>query len=426
MITIQKKNGNAVYKKTVLPNGLRVITEKIPSVRSVTLGAWIDVGSRNEPEEIGGVSHLIEHMVFKGTKKRNTKQIAASMESIGGNLNAFTSKEQTCYIARFLDEHLDTAVDVISDLTCNATLTPGNLVKEKKVVCEEISESLENPSDYIHDLFTTAYWGNHPLGRPILGEAKTITMMPRDKIVRYIKTNYRSESVVIAASGSIPHTKLVDLVKEKFIFPDGSATAFEPAKAPIKKRSLFETNNNNQIHLCLGFPGLAYNAKEKIAALTLHAYLGGGMSSQLFQKVREDKGLAYTVYTYLDMYRDAGVFGAYLATDKKNFAQAIEITLKEIFRLKRSKIPAVKLQEVKEQLKGHLTLGMESTSSRMNRLARNELMAGTYTTLRKTLNDIDKVTAADIADLVQRIADMDRAALAVLGPVSKKHVNGIF
>lgn len=420
-----KNSKNGTFKKTVLNNGLRVITEKLPSVRSITIGVWIDVGSRNEPQDLGGVSHLIEHMVFKGTKTRNAKQIAASLESIGGHLNAFTSKEQTCYIARILDEHLDQAVDVLSDITCNSTFTPTNLKKEKKVICEEIVETLESPSDLIHDIFSSTYWNGQELGRPILGEADDIINMPRAKILKYMKNNYRNSSIVIAASGSISHDKLVRLVKEKFIFPNGQATQNQPIKVPDNQRFKFVLNNNNQVHLCLGYPGLSYSDKDKIKLLALHSYLGGGMSSLLFQKIREEKGLAYTVYTYLDMYRDNGIFGAYIATDKNNFAQAVDITLKELNKLKKRKIKNDQLDKIKAQLKGNLTLGMESTSSRMNRMARNEIMTGTYNPLSKTLKDIDKITTTDISDLVNRIFDNSKLALAVLGPVNKKMLNDI-
>ncbi len=420
-----KKSDTNSYRKTVLNNGLRVVTEKIPSVRSITLGIWIDVGSRNESKDINGVSHLIEHMLFKGTKNRSSKEIASSLESIGGSLNAFTSKEQTCYIARILDEHLEEAVDVLSDITCNATLTPINLKREKKVVCEEIVESIETPSDRIHDLFAQSYWGDNPIGRPILGELDNITAMPRAKILKYIKNNYKAESVVIAASGSVSHNKLLKLVKEKFNFSDGKAEQFENASREKEQSIAVTPNENNQIHLCLGYPGVDYLSKDKLTALAMHVSLGGGMSSTLYQKIREEKGLAYTVFTFLDIYRDAGVFGAYLATDKKNLKAAVDISLKQIEKLKKNRLTEDALNKVKAQLKGHLTLGMESTSSRMNRLARNEIMLGTYNPLKKTLKDIDRITTSDILTLSNSLFDRSKLALAVLGPVEKDDLSNV-
>ncbi len=419
------KSDSNLYRKTVLSNGLRVVTEKIPSVRSITLGVWMDVGSRNETKDENGVSHLIEHMLFKGTKKRTSKDIAASLESIGGSINAFTSKEQTCYLARILDEHLVEAVDVLADITCNATLTPANLKREKKVVCEEIVESYETPSDRIHEIFAQTYWGDNSIGRPILGELDNITVMPRAKLVKYIKNNYRAESVVIAASGSISHNKLVKLVKEKFDFADGRATQFEHASREKEQSVQITTNDNNQIHICLGYPGVNYTSKDKLTALAMHVSLGGGMSSTLFQKIREEKGLAYTVFTYLDIYRDAGVFGAYLATDKKNLQAAVDISLKQIENLKKKRLTEDALDKVKAQLKGQLTLGMESTSARMNRLARNEIMLGTYNPMRKTLKDIDKITTSDILALSNSLFDRSKLALAVLGPVGKDDLNNV-
>ena len=419
------KSDSGLYQKTTLKNGLRVVTEKMPSVRSISLGVWVDVGSRNETPEENGVTHLIEHMLFKGTKNRTAKEIAGSLESIGGALNAFTSKENTCYTARILDENLETAVDVLADLTCNATLTPTNLAREKKVICEEISESLETPADHIHDIFAAAYWGDNPLGQPIMGNTDTILNMPRNRIMNFIRRHYKSESIVVAASGSISHNKLVKLVREKFTFPEGPAAAGERAMRTIPRNIVLEGNGNNQVHLCLGFPGVEYAAREKMALLVMNSYLGGGMSSVLFQKIREEKGMAYTVYTYLDFYRDAGLMGTYFATDKNNVGQCLEITLKELRRMKKKRLSIDALDQVKAQLKGHLTLGMEATSSRMTRLARLELMLGRYVNLRRTLKEIDRVTPDDVLELANQVFDESRLALAVLGPVKKDQLDGI-
>jgi len=424
---IKKRNiaDTVLYNKSVLKNGLRVVTEKIPSVHSITIGIWIDIGSRNEDIAENGVTHLIEHMLFKGTKNRSAKEIAASLESIGGSLNAFTSKEHTCYTARILDENLETAIDVLSDILCNATLTPRNLIKEKKVICEEIVETEETPSDYIHDIFASTFWGDHPLGRPILGQQDNVINMPRKLIINYIKENYKTSSVVVAASGSVSHKKLVQLIKDKFDFPVGQAKPFTPAKRIADNNRTFITNSNNQIHLYFGYPGLAYTSKDKMTALTLHTYLGGGMSSTLFQKIREEKGLAYTVYTFLDFYRDAGVFGAYLATDKKNLPRCVEISLKELVKLKKNRLSSDKIEKAKAQLKGHLILGMESTSSRMSRLARSELVLGKYSSLKDTLKQIDKVSSSDMLRLANQFFDNSQIAIAVLGPADANMLKNV-
>ncbi|MEW6412847.1 MAG: pitrilysin family protein [Candidatus Zixiibacteriota bacterium] len=405
-----------------MKNGLRVITERIPSVRSISLGVWADVGSRNESKAENGLSHLIEHMVFKGTKNRTAKEIASSLESIGGSLNAFTSKEQTCFTARILDEHLDIGVDVLADLACHARFTPHNLAREKQVVYEEIKESKDTPSDYIHDIFAEAYWGDHPLGRPILGEVETLAPVRRSAIMGYLHKNYRAGSVVIAAAGSVSHDKLVRLVKEKFDFPNGSAQAYETAKRSTDRTVVAQPDDNQQIHICLGFPSVKYDAREKMAVLALQSYLGGGMSSVLFQKIREEKGLAYTVYTFNEFYRDAGQFGAYMSADKKNLAACIQITLKELTRTTRKRLDTKQLDQIKAQLKGQLTLGMESTYSRMNRLARQELMLGSYIPVRKSLREIDRVTPQQVLEQANKTFDNSQIAIAVLGIEDKSAI----
>jgi predicted Zn-dependent peptidase len=408
------------YQKTVLDNGLRIVTEKMSSVRSVSLGVWIDVGSRNERPEESGASHFIEHMVFKGTKRRTARQIAAELESLGGSLNAFTSREQTCFAARILDEHLEVAVDVLADLTCNATLTPVNIRREKMVVCEEIKEVQDNPSDHIHDIFSETYWGDHPLGRSILGTRETVTGMQRRQIVNYLKRHYRAGSTVIAAAGCVSHRKLVRLVKEKFHFPSGEAEKAEKAFRNASKTLNFAAKGNSQTHLCLGYPGLEYTAGEKMAVLALGTYLGGGMSSVLFQKIREDRGLAYAVYTFHDFYRDAGVFGAYLGTDEKHVKQALEIILAEFERVRKRRLSNSKLDTIKGQMKGQLVLGMESTANRMNRLARQELMNQSNQSYKQMLKSVDKIASSQILELSNRIIDNDNIAVAVLGPADKQ------
>ena len=415
----------STYQKTVLPSGLRIITEKIPSVRSISLGVWIDVGGRNESPLENGVTHMIEHMLFKGTQKRTPLEISSEIENLGGSINAFTSREHTCYLARVMYEHLDTAVDVLADLSQNSTVTHVNLTKEKKVICEEIKESLENPSDHVYDLFAKAYWGDHPLGQPILGTIKTVTTMPRPRLLEYMKRNYKSRSVVIAASGAISHDKLVRLAKEKFHFAKGSAETASLAKRTNARVIDLHPDGISQTHICLGFPGLKYADKERTAALATATYLGGGMSSVLFNKIREEKGLAYSVYTYHDSYRDTGIFGAYLATDGKQAPAAVSIIVEECEKLKRKKLPKERLEQIKAQLKGNLTLGMESTSARMNRLGRQELVLGEYHSMDETLKDIEKLKSADILNIANKTFDLSQVAVVVKGPADKKALENV-
>lgn len=411
------KAGSGDYCKTELSNGIRVVTETVPSVRSASIGVWFDVGSRYETASENGLSHFIEHMVFKGTRRRSARAIAASLESIGGSLNAFTSREQTCYTARVLDEHVEDAIDVLADISCHATFTQTNIDRERTVICEEIKESLDNPADLIHDLFSRTFWQAHPLGRPILGPADNIRTVSRATMLDYRRRHYRSGSVVIAASGSIRHRDLVQLAKKHFPFPDGRGEAPQAAVLPVRSSRHVMQRDSSQTHLCLGYPGYSYGDQRRMIALVLNAYLGGGMSSVLFQKVREERGLAYSVYSFLDLYKDSGIFGAYVGTDREKLEQAVSIILREFSRLKKTRLPDSRLKTVKEQIKGQLTLGLESTSSRMNRIARLELMLGIYQPLSMTLKEIDKVTSADLVELARELFDERRLAVAVLGPV---------
>jgi predicted Zn-dependent peptidase len=415
----------SVYQKTTLKNGLRVVTERTGSVRSISLGVWVDVGARNESPQLNGVTHLIEHMLFKGTKNRNARQIASEIENIGGSLNAFTSKESTCYLARVMYEHLETALDVLADLAQNATITPNNLDKEKKVVCEEIKESLETPSDHVHDLFAEAYWGKHPLGQPILGSLKTVSKIPRKSIVNYMKSNYKAESVVLAASGAISHSKLVKLAKEKFKFAEGKAEVPAVARRSQDKCLTLSSNSLSQSHLCIGFPGVDYKNPLRTAVVGISTYLGGGMSSVLFQKIREQKGLAYTVYTYHETFRDAGVFGAYVATEPGSLTSALSLIIKECNRLKKKKLSTVTLDQIKAQLKGNITLAMESTSARMNRLARQELVLEKYYSLDQMLKEIGKLKPSDILKAANLMFNNDSLAIAVKGPADKKALENV-
>jgi predicted Zn-dependent peptidase len=426
MTTHKKKSGfSGLYKKTVLKNGLRVVTEAIPAVRSVSIGVWIDVGSRNENPSENGLSHFIEHMLFKGTKRRDARQLAAALEELGGGLNGFTSREQTCFYARCLDAHLPVAVDVLADLACNSKLAPAHIEREKQVVGEEIKEALDNPSDLIHDLFTRTFWGNHPLGQPIMGSIENINKLTRPQTIGFMKRHYCSESIVISACGAIEHEAVVRMVKKSFHFEEGASDKPKPAERANEQTIQVQTNDNNQTHFCLGFPAPRYDSANKMNVLALSSHLGGGMSSILFQKIREDLGLAYSVYSFNDFYRDTGIFGVYLGTDSKNVRKAAELVLAELRRMKRTKLNASQLAKLKSQMTGHLILSQESPNGRMNRLARQELMTGKYQPLDKMLTEITKVTASGIAEMAELIFDERRAAITILGPVKKGAIDGV-
>lgn len=378
------------------------------------------MGARDELPNESGASHLIEHMVFKGTQRRSAKDIASSLESLGGHLNAFTSREQTCFTARVLDEHLDEAVDVLADMTGHATFTPTNLKREKLVILEEIKESLENPSDHIHDLFAATFWNGHPLGQPILGPAEIVSGLPRSQIMKYIDRHYRNGSIVVAASGSVSHSRLLSLVREKFDFPTGKSERGEPARLDNGPNLKVVANDNQQVHACLGFPGFAYRDRHRLPFMLLMSHLGGGMSSVLFQKVREQKGMAYSIFSYHDSYRDGGLQATYLATDGDRLGAALKIIMRELRKVKKQAIDGVSLERVKNQLKGNLVLGMESTTGRMTRMARLELMLGRYVSIDETMKEIDAVTAGQLQELARQAFDENHLTIAALGPTRQK------
>ena len=411
---------SVIYNKTVLSNGLIIISESIPYVRSISLGLWLNVGSRDESASSNGISHFIEHMVFKATKNRNASEIASFLESVGGTLNAFTSREQTCYYAKFLDEHLDKGIEIISDLVNNASFLPSDIEKEKKVVLEEISDIEDSPGDLVHDLFASAIFNNHPLGRPIMGDRKTVNKMNRAKILRYVHKHYCSNKIVVAACGNLEHERLVNLCKGYFenLSPLESRNGrFKPAVRPILKSYDRKTA---QAHICLGLPAPHFNHKSRPALLILNSILGGGMSSRFFQHLREDLGLVYTVFSYVDFFDDLGLFGLYLGTEKKNVKSALSAVSREIKSVRRDKLSEVELQSAKEQLKGGLILGLENTSNRMNRLAKHEFLAERYISIDETIAGIDAVKADEITEIARLLFDGKRFSGVSLGPVKKQ------
>ena len=402
-----------------------MISEQVPGVRSISLGVWVDVGSRCERADENGLSHFVEHLVFKGTKSRNARQIASSLESLGGGLNAFTTREQTCYTARVLDEFLPDAIDVLADLTCRPTLTAPNMNRERQVIIEEIRESMDTPADHIHDFFAETHWAGHPLGRPIMGPEEIIRTVTRARLSKFRERNYRTGSIVVAASGSVSHQRLVRLVREKFELPSGEAEPSQSQARPSQPQVAIKTEDTSQTQFCLGFPGLPYDQPDRSALVLLTSHLGGGMSSVLFQKIREQRGLAYSVFAYHDFFRDGGVFGVYLGTDQAHVRQAYELIIAECRRLKTRKLSSTVLDKVKAQVKGHLTLGLESTTARMQRLGRVELLTRRFPNLDNTLKAIDQVTASDMTRIARLIFDEDQITLVASGPVDQDLFNDV-
>ncbi|MDU4959851.1 MAG: pitrilysin family protein [Sporomusaceae bacterium] len=408
-----------MYEKSVLANGIRVVTETMPHLRSVTLGAWVATGSRYEHAGNQGISHFIEHLVFKGTASRSAKAIAEEVDSVGGQLNAFTSKEYTCFYMKSLDTHLELAVDLLSDMLLNARFDPDDINKEQGVVLEEYNMYEDSPDELVHDLYVQEIWRNHPLGQSILGTRQSIGAFDRAKILDYRQQYYIPGNLVIAAAGNLTHAQVVRLCERYFGCMRGSTVnpvdpaALQPCYQAASSQRLKDTE---QAHICLGVPGYRYEADEIYSLHLLNNLLGGSMSSRLFQSIREDRGLAYSVYSYQSSYRDTGLLTIYAGTRPENVSQVLELIRLNLQELGRDGVSAAELSKAKEQLKGNLLLGLESSSSRMSRLGTQEMTVGKYVTLDEVIAKIDRVTATDIAAVAGSLFQPELISCFVLGP----------
>jgi predicted Zn-dependent peptidase len=403
-------------KRTTLANGMRVITEKMPHVRSVSVGIWIGTGSREEAAADIGISHFIEHMVFKGTKNRSAEQIARSVDSIGGGLDAFTSKELVSYNVKVLDEHLPEAFDVVADLVRNPLFQKEDIEKEKGVILEELKMEVDNPEYLIHEIFSSNFWKGHPLGRPILGTKQTIRAFDRDKIERYYRQFYTPSNILITAAGNLDHRAMVRLAEQHFADLKPRATTTVRVKPQPHAPLVFRNKNSlEQVHVYLGLPSVAMPDDSRFSWVILNAILGGGMSSRLFQNIREKQGLAYTVYSDLTMYRDAGCMLIYAGTSLRSAGKVVESIVRELRELVDHKVSAEELRRAKDHLKGSYVLSLESTSSRMGNLARQELYFKRFFTLDEMLERIEWVTIDEIQNLAREYFDPKQMAVAMLG-----------
>jgi predicted Zn-dependent peptidase len=406
-------------QRHTLPNGLVVITETMPHVRSVSVGIWVRNGSRLEILEENGLAHFIEHMVFKGTERRTAEDIAREMDSVGGMLDAFTSKEQICFNAKVLDEHLPIAFDVIADLVLRPKFDSEDVRKERQVVLEEIKMDLDNPEYLLHDLFTRGFWPEHPLGRPILGTPETVKKFNREALRARFQNWFAPDHLVITAAGNVTHDRVLELVQRDFgaIKPDGRAEndCAPRTRAPIH----LETKKDlEQVHLCIGVPSVPLGHEDRFGVAVLNNLLGGGMSSRLFQNIREKQGLAYAVFSELTPYSDAGMMTVYAGTATETVGQVIDLTVLEFRSLKESLVTEEELRRSKNHLKGSLMLSLESTSSRMSNLARQELYFGRFFSLDEILTSIEAVTREELQALAQEYFQTDQIAATVLGPLN--------
>ena len=401
---------------TVLPNGVRIITEHMPHVRSVSLGVWIGTGSRAETPDQNGISHFIEHMVFKGTSKRSAEDIARSVDSIGGGLDAFTAKEMVSYNTKVLDEHLPLAFDVLADMVLNPLFRDEDIEKEKGVILEELKMEVDNPEYLLHEIFSSNFYKDHPIGKPILGTKDTVKKFDREMVHHYYRRYYSPKNILITAAGNLNHERLVDLARMHFkdLRVHG---ALSPDPVPVPHARLVFRNKASleQTHLYMGVPAYPFPHELRFACYALNTVLGGGMSSRLFQNIREKQGLAYAVYSELSMYRDTGCMAIYAGTSTEAAGKVIESIVAEFRQLKDELVPAEELRRAKDHLKGSFMLGLESTSSRMGNLARQEMYFKRFFTLDEMIQSIEEVSAEQVQQIAREFFDPKNITLAMLG-----------
>jgi len=414
MYRSEKRN----IRKKILPNGLVILSERMEHVRSVAVGIWLNSGSRQERPERNGISHFIEHMVFKGTESRSAEEIARSVDSIGGHLDAFTAKECVSFNCVVLDEHLETAFDVLSDLVLHPLFKQEDITRERSVVMEEIKSEEDNPDYLLYEIFSQNFWKGHPIGRPVAGTKQTVGALAKSAIEEQFHLSYRPNNMVIAAAGNVDHARLLDLVAERFQHLKRQKDELpDPVPHTHAHITLRDKPSLEQVQICLGVPSYPLPDERRYACYVLNTLLGGGMSSRLFQNIREKQGLAYSVFSDLTPYRDTGCLLVYAGTSPASTPRVVESVLHEFRDLKENLVRPEELQRAKDHLKGSMVLGMESSGSRMSNLSRQELYFGKFFTLDQMIAKIDAVTAEDIAAITRELFKSELVSLTVLGPL---------
>ncbi len=414
------QNHNPAVNKTRLSNGVRIVTRRIPHVRSVSMGVWVDAGARDESPAENGLSHFIEHMIFKGTARRSAYGIAKEFDVIGGHTNAFTSMETTCYHAKVMDAHLPTMTDILCDILLNSVFDEREVEKERPVIFQEIGMVEDTPEEYIHILSEHAYWGEHPLGRSVLGTKENVIGFGADAIRSYFHRAYQPAGIVIAAAGNLEHDRFLDLVAPTF----GALIADHPLPDRIPARGHAQVSVHHrdleQVHICLEGGGVSVTDPRRYAFSLLNTLLGGNMSSRLFQEVRENRGLAYAIYSFMTSYVDAGMSGIYTAVAPEKVREAVDAVLKELDRIQSEPVTPEELRDAKEYTKGSLYLSVENVDSQMVRLAQNEIHFGESIPLEEVVARIEAVTQDDIRRLARDLFSPAALALTFLGPVTDK------
>ncbi|HEY5056385.1 MAG TPA: pitrilysin family protein [Acidobacteriaceae bacterium] len=405
-------------RRTRLPNGLLVLTESIPHVRSVSMGVWVNSGSRDEPLAINGISHFVEHMVFKGTTSRSAQQFAREADSIGGNFDAFTGKEGICFTVKVLDEHVPSALDLLADLVLHPTFTADDITREQGVILEEIKMDEDNPDYLVHETFTQNFWKSHALGRPILGTARTVRAFNQQIVLDFYASRFTPCNMVFSAAGNLDHDTFVAQVAEHFASLSAAGAA-EPdriaAPAATPHITLRSKKSLEQVQLCIGVAAPRVNSPQRFAIYLLSSMLGGGMSSRLFQSIREDRGLAYSIYSETSPFRDTGLLAIYAGTSTEKTAEVVKLTVEEFARIKSSPVSDAELKRAKDQLKSNIVLGLESSGSRMSNLARQEIYFGRFFSTDEIVAEVDAVTPAEIQALARDLFQPESIAITVLG-----------
>lgn len=413
-----------MYRKLILDNGVRLVSERIPTFKSVTVGIWVNAGSRDEAPAEAGYSHFIEHMFFKGTATRSATDISHEIDALGGEMNAFTTRETTTFYVKVLDQHLPKALDLLSDLFHRSRFGPKEIEKEKQVVLEEIRMVQDDPEDLVQELHTGLVMGRHPLSRPILGRESTIARLRRQDLLEYIETHYRPQEMVVAVAGNFDQRALERTIARQFGRSRPRANGLPRKRWPpelcggvVVKRKPLE-----QVHLCVGLKGVPVGHKDRYAVYALNSVLGGSVSSRLFQEVREKRGLAYSIYSFLSGYSDSGTITVYAGTRPKEVGRVLDLIRREIRRMATNGIERVELKRTKDQMKGSLMLSLESSHSRMNKLAKDELIAGTHTTLEEMVAEIDAVSEQQVHRVAHDLFALETMAITGLGPLSPRQL----
>ncbi len=413
-----------MFIKEYLENEIPIVMETFKNVRSVAVGVWVKVGSRYETSEKNGISHFLEHMFFKGTKKRTTRDISVEIDSMGGDMNAFTSRENTAFYIKVLDEYLEQGIDLLSDICVNSIFPEDELEKEKKIVKEEIKMVEDTPDEYIHDLFNQAVWGHEGLGQSILGRRETIAAFTREDILSHIRRYYGTRDIVISCAGNFAPEAMMKILGRRF---GGLRRGSEPKKgAPPDFQANIKVYSKDiaEAHICIGVPGISQTSDERYAFFLLNTILGAGVSSRLFQEIREKRGLAYSVYSFTSSYLDTGLWGVYAGVSRKRIREVAELIIAEMLDLTDT-LTEAELERAKNHLKGNLILGLESTSSRMNNIARQEMYFGKYISPDEVIKSVELVRIDQIKELSERLIRRDNFAITAYGPIQKNVLDGI-